>query len=262
MADTYENYVGGEWTDSSTGETFENRNPADPDDVIGTFPDSAGEDAETAVAAANDAAAEWAAMPGPERGSILREAAKILDDRYDELVELLVREEGKTPAEAGEVQRAIDIFYYYAEKARDLGGDRKRSSAADTDLYTVQEPLGVVGLITPWNYPIAIPAWKGAPALAAGNAVVIKPAPEAPAVAHEIAKALDEAGLPDGVLNVVNGYADPAATLVGHDDVDAISFTGSAEVGKQIYRDATAAGQRAQTEMGGKNPTVVTDSAD
>ncbi|ELZ06062.1 2,5-dioxovalerate dehydrogenase [Natrialba asiatica] len=264
MPDQRLNYVSGEWTASNTDETFETTDPANPDEVIATYPQSDAEDTERAIEAANEASDEWAETPGPERGRILTAAGSLLDQRTDELTELLVREEGKTWSEAGgEVQRAIDIFHYFGSKASDLGGTVKSSSARDTNLYTTVEPLGVAGLITPWNYPIAIPAWKIAPALAAGNTVVIKPATLAPGVVHEMAEALDEAGLPDGVLNVVTGPgSEVGSTIAGHEAVDAVSFTGSTAVGNTVYDTATEDGKRVQLEMGGKNPTIVSDSAD
>ncbi|ELY96380.1 2,5-dioxovalerate dehydrogenase [Natrialba taiwanensis] len=264
MPDQQLNYVSGEWTASNTGETFETTDPANPDEVVATYPQSDAEDTERAIEAANEASDEWAETPGPERGRILTAAGSLLDQRTDELTELLVREEGKTWSEAGgEVQRAIDIFHYFGSKASDLGGTVKSSSARDTNLYTTVEPLGVAGLITPWNYPIAIPAWKIAPALAAGNTVVIKPATLAPGVVHEMAEALDEAGLPDGVLNVVTGPgSEVGSTIAGHEAVDAVSFTGSTAVGNTVYDTATEDGKRVQLEMGGKNPTIVSDSAD
>ncbi|QLC34742.1 aldehyde dehydrogenase family protein (plasmid) [Halarchaeum sp. CBA1220] len=264
MPDANKNYVGGEWTTTETGETLDVVNPADPSEVVARYQQSGSEDATEAVEAAAEAADEWAATPGPERGTVLREAAKILDDKKEELTDQLVAEEGKARGEAaGEVQRAIDIFYYFAQKASDLGGTRKQASGPDTDLYTIQEPVGVAALITPWNYPIAIPAWKLAPALATGNAVVLKPASVAPGPAVALAEALDEAGLPDGVLNVVTGPGSSVAnTFVEADEVDAVSFTGSSQVGEMVYDQATDHGKRAQMEMGGKNPTVVASSAD
>ncbi|WP_247004264.1 aldehyde dehydrogenase family protein [Halosolutus gelatinilyticus] len=264
MTARYRNYVSGEWIDSETDETFETTDPAAPAEVVAEYPDSSVEDANDAVEAAAAAQADWADTPAPERGAILREAASILADRTDELTELLTREEGKTHAEAGgEVQRAIDIFYYYAEKTRDLGGAVKSASGPRTTLYTVDEPVGVVSLITPWNYPIAIPAWKLAPALAAGNTVAMKPAKVAPGVAVELFEALDEAGLPEGVANVVVGSGSTVGdALVTHEDADAVSFTGSGTVGHMVYDKATDDGKRVQTELGGKNPTVVSDSAD
>ena len=263
MTALYRNYVDGGWTESETGETYEVRNPADSAEVVGQYQRSGVADAEEAVEAAESAAEEWANTPGPARGRILREAAKIMDERSDEMVETLVREEGKTRSEAGEVGRTVDIFYYYGEKARDVGGVVKQSSAMDRELYTINEPLGVAGLVTPWNYPSAIPAWKIAPALATGNTVVINPATVAPGPAREIVECLDEAGLPDGVLNFVTGPGSTVGdTFTTHDDIDVVSFTGSASVGEMVYEAATEDQKRVQCEMGGKNPTVVSDAAD
>ena len=264
MPDERLNYVDGEWREASTGETFETYDPANPDESVATYPQSDAGDTDEAVEAADAASEEWGTTPGPERGRVLSRASAVLAERKEELTELLVREEGKTRGEAGgEVQRAIDIFDYYGAKASDLGGTVKGASSRNTNLYTKDEPLGVAGLITPWNYPIAIPAWKIAPALAAGNTVVIKPASLAPGVVHEMAAALDEAGLPNGVLNVVTGPgSEVGGTIAGHADVDAVSLTGSTKVGNQVYDTATDDGKRVQMEMGGKNPTVVSDSAD
>jgi aldehyde dehydrogenase (NAD+) len=259
-----QNYVDGEWVSSETGETFEVYNPAAPDETVASYQQSNAADAAEAVEAASNAEDEWATTPGPERGRILRQAGTILADRKDELTETLVAEEGKArPEAAGEVQRAIDIFHYFAGKASDLGGTVKGSSSRDTVLYTRKEPVGVAALITPWNYPIAIPAWKLAPALAAGNAVVLKPASLAPGVVLAITEALDEAGLPDGVLNVVTGPGSSVGNeFITNEGTDAVSFTGSGQVGEMVYDQATDAGKRVQTEMGGKNPTLVADSAD
>ena len=264
MPDERLNYVDGERREASTGETFETYDPADPDEAVATYPQSDADDTEAAVEAAAAASEEWGTTPGPERGRVLSRTSAVLAERKEELTELLVREEGKTRAEAGgEVQRAIDIFDYYGAKASDLGGTVKGASSRDTVLYTRNEPVGVAGLITPWNYPIAIPAWKTAPALAAGNTVVIKPASLAPGVVHEMADALDEAGLPAGALNVVTGPgSEVGGTIASHPDVDAVSFTGSTKVGEQVYDTATEDGKRVQMEMGGKNPTVVSDKAD
>lgn len=262
MTDTRRNYVDGEWVTAGTGETTAVTSPVDPETVVAEYQRADEADADEAIAAAATAADGWAATPGPERGQYLREAAKLLDGRREELTEQLSREEGKTLAEARpEVGRAVDIFYYYAEKAADFGGRHKQS--ARDGLYTRKEPLGVAGLITPWNYPIAIPAWKLAPALATGNTVVLKPANLAPSPAYELVRALDEVGLPDGVVNFVAGPGSQVGSrLAGHSDVDAVSFTGSTQVGLQVYDDATADRTRVQTEMGGKNPCVVSASAD
>jgi aldehyde dehydrogenase (NAD+) len=258
------NYVNGEWIVSETGETVDVRNPANPSEVVATYQRSSDEDAAEAVEAAVAAQNEWANTPGPERGSVLREAGTALKERKDELTEMLVREEGKAwPEAAGEVQRAIDIFHYFSTKAADLGGTVKESSGRGTKLYTREEPVGVAALVTPWNYPIAIPAWKLAPALAAGNTAVLKPATLAPGVALAIAEALDEAGLPNGVCNVVTGPGSAVGTeIIQNEGTDAVSFTGSSHVGEMVYEQATDEGKRVQTEMGGKNPTLVAASAD
>jgi aldehyde dehydrogenase (NAD+) len=264
MTEPKRNYVDGEWVAAETGDTVDVENPADTSEVVNTYPASSAADAEAAIEAADTAQDEWGAMPAPDRGAILRETGAILEERKEELTELLSREEGKTLSEAApEVQRAIDIFYYYAEKAFDFGGTLKGASGGRTSVSTRKEPIGVAGLITPWNYPVAIPAWKIAPALATGNAVVIKPATQAPGPAHEIACALDEAGLPDGVFNLVVGAgSEVGSTITDHEDVDAVSFTGSSHVGHIVYDAATDDTKRAQAEMGGKNPTIVTNSAD
>lgn len=257
------NYINGEWVESETGETFEVRNPADTTDVIARCQLSGSGDARRAIEAAQSASAAWAATPAPERGRILRRTSELLADRKRELARMLTREEGKTLAESTpEVQRAIDIFAYYGEKARDIGGTKKAASSEETRLETRREPLGVAALITPWNYPIAIPAWKCAPALAAGNTIVLKPASQAPLVSSMLVECLSEAGLPPGVVNFVTGpgseVGDP---LVTDQAVDVVSFTGSSEVGNTVYQDATTHDKRAQCEMGGKNPTVVMPSA-
>jgi len=263
MATTYQNYIDGEWVDSESGETVEVRNPADTTEVVGVYQQSTSGDTEDAIAAAKAAQDEWASTPAPERGRILREAASNIEARKDELVETLVREEGKTRSEAGEVGRSIDLFYYYAEKARDIGGPVKQSSGQNTELTVRKEPLGVAGLITPWNYPSAIPAWKLAPALATGNTVVLKPATAAPGPARQLIEALDEAGLPDGVVNLVTGPgSEVGSTLSSHPDIDVVSFTGSSSVGERVYETASDDQKRVQCEMGGKNPTLVMQSAD
>lgn len=264
MTETDYNYVDGEWVAAGTGETFAVHNPADRSDIVGEFQKSGIADAEAAVEAADEASQVWADTPGPERGRILRAAGQNLADRKDELTETLVREEGKAqPEAAGEVQRAIDIFAYYAAKASDIGGTVKASSSDNTRLYTVNEPVGVAGLITPWNYPIAIPAWKIAPALATGNTIVFKPASQAPGVSRKLVECLDEAGLPDGVVNYVTGPgSEVGKTFSTHEAVDAVSFTGSSAVGDTVGQQANETGKRIQLEMGGKNPTIVMPSAD
>ena len=216
MTEPKRNYVNGEWVAAESGDTVDVENPADTSEVVNTYPASSAADAEAAIEAADTAQDEWGAMPAPDRGAILRETGAILEERKEELTELLSREEGKTLSEAApEVQRAIDIFYYYAEKAFDFGGTLKGASGGRTSVSTRKEPIGVAGLITPWNYPVAIPAWKIAPALATGNAVVIKPATQAPGPAHEIARALDEVILP-----AVAAHRPPGRARRRHEKLD------------------------------------------
>ena len=260
----YANYIDGQWKESTAGETFAVTNPAAPDEVVGQFQASTTADTEAAIEAAVAAQADWEGTPGPARGRMLQRTSEELAARKAELTDTLVAEEGKTHSEAaGEVQRAVDIFSYYAGKARELGGVVKASSGTDAELSTRREPLGTVGLITPWNYPIAIPAWKLAPALAAGNTVVFKPASLSPNVARLLTECLADAGLPDGVLNLVTGSGSVVGqTIVEHDDIDAISFTGSTSVGTALAQTAADDLKRVQCEMGGKNPTIVMPSAD
>ncbi|WP_135363284.1 2,5-dioxovalerate dehydrogenase [Halosimplex halophilum] len=264
MTDTTNLYIDGEWVPAESGDTFAVENPADTTETVAEYAKGSTEDAQKAIDAANEAQADWEATPAPDRGTILRETAKLLEERKEDLTEQLSHEEGKTLSEASpEVQRAIDIFYYYAEKAADNAGKRKGPSGGRTSVYTKREPLGVAGLVTPWNYPIAIPAWKIAPALATGNTVVIKPASAAPGPAASIVQALEDAGIPDGVINFVPGSgSDVGAELTSNDGIDAVSFTGSSEVGHHVYDAATDNMARAQAEMGGKNPAIITDSAD
>jgi 2,5-dioxopentanoate dehydrogenase len=264
MTKTYNNYVDGEWMPSETGETFDVDNPADVTDTVGRFQASSAADIDRAVEAAVEAQTKWADRPAPERGSFLRQTAEKLGARRDELAKTLTREEGKTLVEAGgEIDRAIDILYYYAERVRDFGEEKKASTIADKNVYVTREPLGVVGLITAWNYPFVIPVWKMAPAIATGNAVVFKPARNAPDVTRKLCECFDDAGLPDGIVNYLTGSGSEIGNAItGHSDIEAVSFTGSTNVGRAVYESATDDMKRVQTEMGGKNPIVVTDSAD
>ena len=261
---TYQNFIGGEWSPATSGKTFETRNPADTREAVATYPASAAPEAAAAVAAARDAFPKWAATTAVSRGRILSKASQILETRKPELSELLVREEGKTLAEAtGEVQRAIDIFRYFGGISYTLGGQTFPHDLPGNLMFTRREPLGVVALITPWNFPVAIPAWKLAPALLAGNCVVLKPASQAPALALEIARALHEAGLPAGTLNVVVGEGRPfGAEIASNPAVQALSFTGSHAVGTQLYQAVAPRRIRCQLEMGSKNPTLVLADAD
>jgi len=261
---SYSNFIGGEWVAARTGQNYQNFNPADTREFVAQYPRSGKAEAGEAVQAAQKAWPAWSAMTPVARGRILGKASQILETRKAELAELLTREEGKTLAEsAGEVQRAIDIFRFFSGLSYTLGGQTLPHDLPGNLLFTVRQPLGVVGLITPWNFPIAIPAWKMAPALVCGNAIVIKPASQAPAQTLELAKALHEAGLPPGVLNVVVGEGRPVGgELAANPAVVALSFTGSYTVGRQIYEQLALRMARGQMEMGGKNPTIVLADAD
>jgi aldehyde dehydrogenase (NAD+) len=255
-------YVGGDWREG--GARLDDLNPAHPDEVVAIVSASGAELAAEAVEAAADAFPSWRATPPPTRGEVLRLAADLLESRATEIGRDLAREEGKTAAEAtGETVRAAAILRYYAGQTLEPDGDVYPSASAHTFLYARREPLGVVTAITPWNFPIAIPAWKIAPALAYGNTVVWKPAELVPLTAVHLVSALAEAGLPPGVLNLVLGRsADVGETLVTDDGVAAVSFTGSNEVGRLIQRQAIERGKKVQLELGGKNPAIVLADAD
>ncbi|MEZ4861360.1 MAG: aldehyde dehydrogenase family protein [Caldilineaceae bacterium] len=260
----FKNLIGGEWVDAANGATFENRNPANYSEVIGNFPAATADDVQRAVSAAKAALPGWANLPAPARGAILDKASQIIDARQKELAEILTREEGKTRAEAtGEVLRARDIFKYYAGEGWRAGGDVIPSNTGGELLYTRREPLGVVALVTPWNFPIAIPVWKMAPALIYGNTVVFKPASFAPEIGYRLVEVLVEAGLPKGVVNLITGSGRLVGdVLVGSKDLSGVSFTGSYHVGMQIYAKAMPNLTRVQLEMGGKNPMIVLNDAD
>jgi aldehyde dehydrogenase (NAD+) len=255
-------YVGGDWREG--GARLDDLNPARPDEVVAIVSASRAELAAEAVEAAADAFPSWRATPPPARGEVLRLAADLLESSATEIGRDLAREEGKTAAEAtGETVRAAAILRYYAGQTLEPDGDVYPSASAHTFLFARREPLGVVTAITPWNFPIAIPAWKIAPALAYGNTVVWKPAELVPLTAVHLVSALAEAGLPPGVLNLVLGRsADVGETLVTDDGVAAVSFTGSNEVGRLIQRQAIECGKKVQLELGGKNPAIVLADAD
>jgi alpha-ketoglutaric semialdehyde dehydrogenase len=258
--ETLQHLIGGQGFGSSDQER---RNPADAGDVVSRFPAGDAADVKRAVSAASDALRAWALTPAPERGAILTKAATILESRQVQVVRDLTREEGKTLAEStGEVRRAIDILRYYGGEGWRLTTEMVPASARNQMLYTKREPIGVVAVITPWNFPIAIPTWKIAPALVAGNAVVFKPASITPLTAHHFVKALMDAELPEGVLNLVYGAGSEVGdALVADDAVAAISFTGSTSVGKRIHDIAGRRLARVQLEMGGKNPFIVAEDA-
>ena len=259
MSETFRNFIGGQWVGARSGATFENRNPADTDELIGLFAKSDRDDTREAIVSAAAAQPAWATMPAPKRGEVLYRAANLLEARADQVAREMTREEGKTLPEArGEVGRAINILRYFGGEGARLGGQHAPSERDRVFIQTRRRPLGVVGLITPWNFPIAIPAWKTAPALIAGNAVVLKPSDLAPLCALRMVEALDEAGVTKGAINLVTGPGSKVgAEIVENTAVRAISFTGSEATGGGIAIEAAKRRARVQLEMGGKNPTIV-----
>ena len=262
--EAFRNLIGGEWVGASDHATFETRSPARPDEVLGVFPCATSADTAQAVAAAAEAFPAWAATPAPARGAVLFKAAELLTERLGDVARTLTREEGKTLAEAtGEVVRARDILRYFGGEGWRLGGDILPPNTADAMLFSRREPLGVVAAITPWNFPIAIPAWKIAPALVYGDTVVFKPASSTPLTALRLVECLQDAGLPAGVLNFVTGSgATVGGALSGDPVVRGLTFTGSHATGAGIYARAAEHFTRVQLEMGGKNPTIVLNDAD
>src|SRR5213080_4735078 len=209
-AKTFKNFIGGEWVDAASGETFESVSPADGE-TIGIFPKSTAEDVDRAVAAAKAAFEDWRLVPAPKRGEILFRFARLVEERKDDLTDLMTHEMGKVRPEAGgDVQEAIDMSYYMAGEGRRLWGQTTPSELKDKFNMSVRTPIGVIGVITPWNFPIAIPSWKLAPALVCGNTVVLKPAEDTPLLAQRFVDILAQAGLPPGVVNVVHGYGEDA----------------------------------------------------
>ncbi len=240
MAEAYLNYIGGKWLPAQAGSTFESRNPAHPAEVIGTFPRSGAEDVKAAVTAAEEAHRSWRLVPAPHRGEVILKAALLLEQRKEELARLMTREMGKVLAEArGDVQEAIDMGKYIAGEGRRFTGQTVPSELRDKFAMLIRDSIGVVGLITPWNFPLAIPSWKIFPALLCGNGIVFKPAEDTPAVATVFVRILEEAGVPPGVLNLVHGYGPEAGQpLLDDSRVRMISFTGSSEVGRLVAEQA------------------------
>ena len=260
---TYQNYIGGEWVDAASGETFESHNPA-TGDLIGIFPRSSTQDVDRAVEAAKEAYESWRLVPAPKRAEILFRVGQRFIDHKEELTDLMVQEMGKVRAEAGgDVQEAIDMTYYMAGEGRRLFGHTTPSEMADKFQMSVRQPIGVVGAITPWNFPIAIPSWKIAPALVCGDTVVFKPATDTPALGERFVEIFEEAGLPPGVLNIVHGGGGTVGErLVKHPDVPLISLTGSREVGIETAKNAAPFLKHVHLELGGKNAIIVMDDAD
>lgn len=255
-------YISGEWVEAESGETFTRVNPANPGEVIGEFQQGGAEDVNKAVDAAGEAFEKWSSLPAPKRGEILLKAARLLRERKEELARTMTREMGKVLTEArGDVQEAIDIAEYMAGEGRRLFGHTTPSELRDKFCMTIRQPIGVVGLITPWNFPIAIPAWKIMPALICGNTLVLKPSSDTPLCATLLVKLLEEAGVPKGVVNLVTGPGGSAGSaLVKHEKVGGISFTGHRDTGLSILRDAGL--KKVGLELGGKNGIIIMDDAD
>jgi aldehyde dehydrogenase (NAD+) len=259
----YRNYIGGEWVEAAGGETFESKNPA-TGETLGIFPKSTEEDVDRAVEAAKGAHERWRLVPAPKRAEILFRVGQAFIEHKDGLTELMVREMGKVRAEAGgDVQEAIDMTYYMAGEGRRLFGHTTPSELPDKFMMSTRNPVGVVGAITPWNFPIAIPSWKIAPALVCGNTVVFKPATDTPLLGERFVEIFEEAGLPPGVLNIVHGGGGTVGErLVAHPDVPLISLTGSREVGVRVMERAAPNLKHVHLELGGKNAIIVMDDAD
>jgi acyl-CoA reductase-like NAD-dependent aldehyde dehydrogenase len=261
--DTHKNFIGGEWVEAASGETSESRSPA-TGETIGVFPRSGPEDVDRAVEAAREAFPEWRLVPAPKRGEILFRLARLLEEHKPQLTDLMTREMGKVKAEAGgDVQEAIDITYYMAGEGRRLFGQTTPSELRDKWNMSVRQPIGVVGAITPWNFPIAIPSWKLIPALVCGNCVVFKPATDTPALAERFVELIVEAGIPAGVVNLVHGSGGTVGDrLVRHSDVRVITLTGSRETGVAVLKAAADTLTHVHLELGGKNAIIVLDDAD
>jgi acyl-CoA reductase-like NAD-dependent aldehyde dehydrogenase len=259
----YLNYIDGQWVPAASGKTFTVTNPADPSDVIGTFPDSGPEDVERAVAVAKKAFECWRLTPAPKRGEILFKAGQLLTERKEAISREMTREMGKVLAEArGDVQEVIDTLFYSAGEGRRMFGQTTPSELHEKFAMTVRMPLGVVGLITPWNFPMAIPSWKIVPALVCGNTVVIKPASDTPLMTVRLIEILEEAGVPAGVLNMVTGSGRHVGEpMMNHQDIKLISFTGSTDVGRRVNEACAPTFKRVSLEMGGKNAAIIMEDA-
>ncbi len=259
----YKNFIGGEWVEARSRKTFENRNPADTDDLIGIFQRSDRRDVQDAIEAANEAYKSWRLYPAPKRAEIVFRAAQRLVERKEQFAHEMTREMGKVLAETrGDVQEAIDMSFYMAGEGRRMFGQTTPSELPNKFQMSIRMPLGICALITPWNFPMAIPSWKIMPALVCGNTVVIKPATDTPLSAIHLVRTLDEAGLPKGVLNLVTGSGSDVGTpLMTHRDVKVVSFTGSTSVGRAVSEACAPQFKHCHLEMGGKNVIMVMDDA-
>ncbi|MBK6686110.1 MAG: aldehyde dehydrogenase family protein [Deltaproteobacteria bacterium] len=264
MHELLRNHIDGEWSEATSRKTVDNVNPADTRQTLGQVVKGGKEEATRAIEAAARAFPGWRRTPAPKRGQILEQAARLMTERKETIARALTAEEGKTLAESrGEVQKAINFLEFAAGEGRRLNGSTVPSELPRTFTYTVRAPLGVVGIVTPWNFPVCIPTWKIAPALVAGNTVIFKPATITPWTASLVTQCFVDAGLPKGVLNLVyGGGSEIGQAIVEHPEVRAISFTGSNEVGSKLYTDASRTLKKVQCEMGGKNPLIVLEDAD
>jgi aldehyde dehydrogenase (NAD+) len=264
MPQKYQNFIDGQWVDAKSGKTSANRNPANWDDIVGLFPKSGKEDVDEAVKAARAAYEKWRLMPAPARGDILRKIGDLLVKNKEDIAHEMTREMGKVLDETrGDVQEGIDTAYYAATEGRRLFGHTVPSELPNKFAMAIRVPIGVAGIITPWNFPMAIPTWGIFPAILSGNTVVFKPASDTPKTATTLIQIMMEAGVPEGVVNLVHGGGvEVGTTIVTHPDGDMVLFTGSSEIGKQISRDASATLKRVSLELGGKNAQIVMDDAD
>ena len=262
-AKVYKNFIDGEWVEAASGQTFENRNPADSRDLVGIFQKSVKADVDAAIEAAKRAFSKWRLVPAPRRAELVFRAAEILIERKEECARDMTREMGKVLAETrGDVQEAIDTAYYMAGEGRRMFGPTTPSELPNKFAMAVRQPVGICTMITPWNFPMAIPSWKLLPAIVCGNTCVIKPAQDTPLSTFNLVRTLVDAGLPKGVVNIVTGFgSEVGAPLLEHPDVSAVSFTGSTEVGRVIGTTAAKTFKHCSLELGGKNPMIVLDDA-
>src|SRR5688572_30788912 len=261
-ATTYNNYVDGAWAPSASGETFENRNPANTDDLIGIFPNSTRKDVEAALDAADRAYRDWRLVPAPRRAELLYRVAQLIVERKEQFARDMTREMGKVLNETrGDVQEAIDMTFYMAGEGRRMFGHTVPSELRNKFAMSMRQPLGVCSVITPWNFPMAIPSWKIIPALVCGNTVVFKPATLTPLSAVNFVKVLEDAGVPAGVVNLVTGGPEVGTVLATHDRVKVVSFTGSTGVGRIVNQNAAPGFKKVHLEMGGKNVVMIMDDA-
>ena len=259
----YLNYIGGVWKKPASGRFFGNVNPANTQEIVGIFPDSGPGDINEAVSAARGAFDAWRLLPPPKRGDLILRVGILLEERKEELARMLTREMGKVLKEArGDIQEAIDTAFYVAGEGRRLFGQTTTSELKNKFAMSVRMPVGVCGIITPWNFPVAVPSWKIFPALICGNTVVFKPAEDTPASASLFVEIFEKAGFPKGVINLVHGGPETGKLIVNHSGIQLISFTGSTEVGRLIGEKCGRELKRCSLEMGGKNAQIVMEDAD